>query len=109
MNIREAIVDWLTGGGEARMFQRIIDDKDAQIRLLRIELARTRSDAERVPQPQIQNAGTVPVVESRPEVKAQELPLDWPGELAKMLKEEEDGIRSRRRVQIDEPGSDGGA
>ena len=109
MTIREALVDWLTGGRYDRIYARLADsyrerlaDKDAQIRLLRVELARARN--ERLPVFEMPKAA--PVVEL---ARTPELPLDWPGELAKMLKEEEDGIRKRGRIQEHEPGADDGA
>lgn len=78
-------------------FETRLAEKNLQIRVLRSELAATKS-AELPEQP------VIPVHTPSPE----EI-LDWQGQLNKLLQEEEDGIRNRGRIQEHEQSADDGA
>lgn len=99
-----------------------LSDKDTLIRSLRIELSGVKAENERmrlVLMPLGSPAGQMYAVKfqagsqfqgqqsaSTPSPPAS---IDWQGELNKMLQEEEDGIRSRGRIQEHEPSTDDGA
>lgn len=117
MTIREAIIDWLTGGRYERIFQRQYEqcrerlmEKDAQIRLLRVELQQARSGVVNPPP-----TNTIPerrksAVESRPAAVASDMnTLDWNGELRRLIEEEQNGLRKSGREEIHESRSDDGA
>lgn len=123
MTIREAIIDWLTGGRYQRImetYERLVQkqyehsrerlaEKDAQIRLLRVELQQARSGL--VPPPPT-NSVSVPrksAVESRPAAVASDMTLDWNGELRRLIEEEQDGLRKHGREEIHKQTSDDGA
>jgi len=130
LSLREIFIDWLTSsryveyleksGDQLRDdFSARLSEKDVLIRSLRIELAAVRSENERmrlVLMPLGSPAGALyaakfqaqPASQAQPTLAAQEA-RDWQGELSKMLKEEEDGIRSRGRIQEHEPRADDGA
>jgi hypothetical protein len=83
-------------------------EKDARIRELRLELADVKAENDRMrAAPAVfvrgdaaKRPALIPVVE---------LPLDWNGELQRMLKEEEDGVHGKRREEVDQSRSDDGA
>lgn len=80
-----------------------LNEKDTLIRQLRLELAQIKVD----------NAG-LRLISNPPQVHQKATPAqveskDWNTELNKMLQEEEDGIRSGRRIQEHEPSADDGA
>ena len=116
MKLKELIIDWLTESRYIRALEKHLDtqrsdflvrlaEKDTLLRGLRIEFATMKAENERmrlVLMPlgssagQVYSAkfqsgvGTVPVLEKKDTTF--EGPLDWQGELNKMLQEEEDGI-----------------
>lgn len=128
MSLREIFIDWLTSSRYVAYLEKSVDqlrgdftarlsEKDVLIRSLRIELAAVKAENERmrlVLMPLGSPAGAMyaakfqaqPTSQAQPTVQE---PRDWQGELSKMLKEEEDGIRSRGRIQEHEPGADDGA
>ena len=79
-------------------FETRLAEKNLQIRVLRCELAAMKSQPVETSETQVQ-----PAVQPAP------LEQDWHMELKQMLQEEEDGIRSRGRIQEHEPRTDDGA
>ncbi|HXF12232.1 MAG TPA: hypothetical protein VN517_03705 [Terriglobales bacterium] len=100
-------------------FAALLAEKDTQIRSLRIELAGVKDENERmrlVLMPLGSQAGQLYAAKFQPMTQVQPAkdssftgPQDWQGELNKMLQEEEDGIRSRGRIQEHKSGTDDGA
>ncbi len=88
-------------------------EKDVLVRQLRLELANIKVDRERMwaalmpPRPLGGQIHAAQFQGGQPD--AMQPHEDWQGELSKLLKEEEDGIRSGRRIQEHEPGADDGA
>lgn len=122
MKLKELFIDWLTESRYIKTLERHsaeiradfthrLSEKDTLIRMQRIEIALLKQDNEQmrlVLMPlgspagklfadKFQNAPTAPV------------PQDWQAELNKMLEEEDNGIRSRRRIQEHEQSTDDGA
>ena len=79
-----------------------IAEKDLDIKRLRAEL---QARGVRMEAP-IVEPKPAPVWSSTVDPNA---PLDWQGELSKMLQEEDDGIRERGRIQEHQPSADDGA
>lgn len=135
MNLRELFIQWLTGSQYLRHleeelstlrmdFSQRLNEKDIYIKSLRVELAGVKQEAERMrlvlmplgsPAGQMYAAKfqTGPVksdigVQGSSPIRS-DMALDWQGELNQMLKEEEHGIRSRGRIQINESPTDDGS
>lgn len=82
-------------------FQERLAEKNVTIRQLRVELAAAKSDSSQT----AQLLTDIPIPFPRQEVQF-DLPQDWQSDLSRLLKEEENGIRSRGRIQEHEPSAD---
>ena len=129
MTLRELFIDWLTASRfikslEARIVEQRQDcterlaEKDNQIKLLRIELAGTKLECDRmraVLMPFGSPSGSAyaqkfEITATPPVVPAFDGPDDWQAELNKMYeKEKEDGIQKQGREAVHEPAADDGA
>ena len=108
------LIDWLLSSSYiASLNERIAEqrtdfaaqlaEKNTQIRSLRIELAQFKVENERLrnneQRVEVRN-GTATATPEK---------TDWQADLQKLLKEEEDGIRSGRRIQEHQSSTDDGA
>jgi hypothetical protein len=89
-------------------------EKDARIRELRLELADVKAENDRMRAAETGELARMPHDNAKTMIGPftlpnPEQPLDWNGELARMLKEEEDGVHGKRREEVDQSGSDDGA
>ncbi len=84
-------------------YREVLAERNAEIRRLRAELGSRGVTMETTIGP---GAALKASALLDPELDG---PPDWSHELNQMLKEEEDGIRSGGRVQVNESGSDDGA
>ena len=129
MTLRELFIDWLTASRfikslEARIVEQRQDcterlaEKDNQIKLLRIELAGTKLECDRmraVLMPFGSPAGAAFAQQYQtsnkpPVIPAFDGPDDWQAELNKMYqKEQKDGIHEQGREEVHEPAADDGA
>ena len=87
-------------------FETRLAEKNLQIRVLRSELAAAK--AVQVEPPPDSLAAAVRTFQDKMSETTQG-PQDWQGELNKLLKEEEDGIRNRGRIQEHEQSTDDGS
>jgi hypothetical protein len=126
MKLRELFINWLTESRYVAHLEQHVEqlrgdlstriaEKDTLVRALRLELAAVKAENERmrlVLMPLGSPAGAMyaakfgQTVTQETQVTA---PQGWDGELKKMLQEEEDGIRSRGRIQEHESRPDDGA
>ena len=129
MSVREIIIDWLTASRfikslEARIVEQRQDyterlaEKDSQIKHLRIELAGTKLECDRmraVLMPFGSPSGSAyaqkfEITATPPVVPAFDGPDDWQAELNKMYeKEQSDGVSEQRREEVQQPASDDAA
>lgn len=129
MTIREHIIDWLTASRyvkwlEVRHIEQRQDyterlsEKDAQIKLLRVELAGKKLDCDRmraVLMPFGSPSGAAYTQQftgdsKPPAVPAFDGPDDWQAELNKLYqKEQRDGIPEQGREEVHQPRADDGA
>jgi hypothetical protein len=129
LNLRELFIQWLTASRfiqslETRIaeqrndFQERLGEKDAQIRLLRTEVATLKLECDRMRSVLLPFASPSGAAYAQrfdaspqkpPQVPALAAPDDWQAELNKMLEEEQSGLRSERREKEHQPSADDGA
>ena len=129
MTLRELFIQWLTASRfikslEARIIEQrqdyteLIADKQNQIKLLRIELAGSKLECDRmraVLMPFGSPAGAAFAQQYQtgnkpPMVPAFDGPDDWQAELNKLYeKEQSDGVSEQRREEVQQPASDDAA
>ncbi len=129
MTLRELFIQWLTASRfikslEARIIEQrqdyteLIADKQNQIKLLRIELAGSKLECDRmraVLMPFGSPAGAAFAQQYQtgnkpPMVPAFDGPDDWQAELNKIYeKEQSDGVSEQRREEVQQPASDDAA
>ena len=129
MTLRELFIDWLTssryiGWLEARHIEQrqdyttLLDDKQNQIKQLRVELASAKLECDRmraVLMPFGSPSGAAFAQQFQPSqappvVPAFEGPDDWQAELSKMyMKEQTDGTHEHGRQEVHESSADDGA
>ena len=129
MTLRELVIDWLTSSRYVKWLEtrhqeqrqdytERLAEKDSQIKHLRIELAGTKLECDRmraVLMPFGSPAGAAFAQQYQtsnkpPVIPAFDGPDDWQAELNKMYeKEKEDGIHEQGREEVHEPAADDGA
>ena len=129
MTLRELIIDWLTSSRYVKWLEtrhqeqrqdytERLSEKDSQIKHLRVELAGTKLECDRmraVLMPFGSPSGSAyaqkfEITATPPVVPAFDGPDDWQAELNKMYeKEKEDGIHGEGRIQEHEPSADASA
>ena len=128
MTLRELFINWLTVSRfivslETRIaeqrndFQERLGEKDAQIRLLRTEVATLKLECDRmrvVLMPFGSPAGAVYAQQFQtgtkpPPVPAFDGPDDWSAELQKLYQEEKHGVSGEGRQEVHESPPDDGA
>ena len=129
MTLRELIIDWLTSSRYVKWLEtrhqeqrqdytERLSEKDSQIKQLRVELAGTKLECDRmraVLMPFGSPSGSAyaqkfEITATPPVVPAFDGPDDWQAELNKMYeKEKEDGIHGEGRIQEHEPSADASA
>ena len=129
MTLRELFIQWLTASRfikslEARIIEQrqdyteLLADKQNQIKLLRIELAGSKLECDRmraVLMPFGSPSGSAyaqkfEITATPPVVPAFDGPDDWQAELNKMYeKEQSDGVSEQRREEVQQPASDDAA
>jgi hypothetical protein len=129
LTLRELIIDWLTSSRYVKWLEtrhqeqrqdytERLSEKDSQIKQLRVELAGTKLECDRmraVLMPFGSPSGSAyaqkfEITATPPVVPAFDGPDDWQAELNKMYeKEKEDGIHGEGRIQEHEPSADASA
>lgn len=122
MTLRELFINWLTGSRfilslESRLaeqrqdFTERLGEKNRRIQQLETEVVAIKIECDRM-------RGILAPVSFRREVSQRPenrpalvpaFPLDWQAELNRLMQEEDNGIRSEGREEVNQPSADDGA